>query len=142
LLQPIPLDFLTFSNFSDAPTQDVAAILQNLSVDSGTPGANRPMLSGGPADARALYPCMIHHHKRVYKLYADSATARAKWRDVLEEAIKLHLIAQDSLKVFKAVVISSKTFSAPLLHSAAVREWDMNMPLTTTVTCSVPFSTS
>jgi hypothetical protein len=100
------------------------------------------MLSESQADARALYPCTIHHHKRVYTLYADGPTARAKWREVLEMEIKLHLIAQDNLKVFKAVAISSETFSARLLHSAAVREWDMDMPLRTTVTCSVPFSTS
>jgi hypothetical protein len=151
-LQPIPLDLLTLTSFSDPPTQRAAGILRNLRgggsahAEVGTPGAGPAPSGESPADARAVYPCTIHHNGRVgglYVLYAESAAARAEWKAKLEEAIGLRKVVQESNKVFEPEVLSSETFLVPSLRSGpAAPAWNGDTLLTGKVTCSIPFSAS
>jgi hypothetical protein len=151
--QPIPLDLLTLTSFSDPPTQRAAGLLRNLrGGGGGSTQHDGPSANAGPAsadggsatDARAVYPCTIHHNGRVgglYVLYAESAAARAEWKQKLEEAIGLRKVVQESNKVFEPEVLSSETFLVPSLRAGpAAPAWNGDTLLTGKVTCSIPFS--
>jgi len=102
------------------------------------PSANPPGAAASPDavnDARAVYPCTIHHNARfggLYTLYAETAQARLEWKAKLEEAIGLRKIVQESNKVFEVETLSVDTFFAST--------WNNDGNFTGKVTCSVPFS--
>ena len=114
-----------------------------------TDGQNQNVTSpaAGPEtvnDARAVYPCTIHHNGRLgglYTLFADSSQARLEWRAKLEEAIGLRKVVQESNKVFEIETLSLDTFFAPTLMANAGPSWNNDGNFTGKVTCSVPFST-
>src|SRR4051794_8915828 len=78
--QPIPLDLLTLVNFTDPPQQRGKGILGGLRGGQGA-HADQSASAGGynaspEADARAVYPCTIHHNGRlggVWTVYAETA---------------------------------------------------------------------
>ncbi|KAI0270938.1 CNH domain-containing protein [Russula aff. rugulosa BPL654] len=76
-------------------------------------------------DSRVVYPCTILHTGRLgglYTVYAESAQARSKWKDKLQEAIGLR-------KVFEVETLSSDTLVV------GPRAWMGK------INCSVPFTT-
>ena len=94
-------------------------------------------------DARAVYPCTIHHNGRLgglYTLYTETSQERLEWKAKLEEAIGLRKVVQESNKVFKVETLSVDTFSAPTLIASAGLSWNNDGNFTGKVTCSVPFS--
>jgi hypothetical protein len=156
-IQPIPLDLLTLTSFSDPPTQRTAGLSPGLRGGGG--GVNRGFTEPQDAfdspssaalesagDARAVYPCTLHHNGRVgglYVLYAETAAARAEWKSKLEEAIGLRKVVQESNKVFEPEVLSSETFLVPTMRaSSQAPNWNNERALTGRVTCSIPFNTS
>lgn len=151
--QPIPLDLLTLTSFSDPPTQRTAGLLRGLrgggggSAHAESPYSASPNADpGNSADSRAVYPCTIHHNGRVgglYVLYAETAAIRSEWKSKLEEAIGLRRVVQESNKVFETEVLSSETFLVPSMRPGAVTPaWNGDTMLTGKVTCSIPFNTS
>jgi len=110
------------------------------------PGVTSPGASTSPDavnDARAVFPCTIHHNGRLgglYTLYAESAQARLEWKAKLEEAIGLRKVVQESNKVFEVETLSVDTFFAPTLMANAGPSWNNDGNFTGKVTCSVPFS--
>ena len=110
------------------------------------PGVTSPGASTSPDavnDARAVFPCTIHHNGRLgglYTLYAESAQARLEWKAKLEEAIGLRKVVQESNKVFEVETLSLDTFFAPTLMANAGPSWNNDGNFTGKVTCSVPFS--
>ena len=94
-------------------------------------------------DARAVYPCTIHHNGRLggsYTLYTETSQARLEWKAKLEEAIGLRKAVQESNKVFEVGTLSADTFYAPTLMTDAGPSWDNDENFTGKITCSVPFS--
>jgi hypothetical protein len=155
-IQPIPLDLLTLTSFSDPPTQRTAGLLRGLRGGGGAnsgftepSGAFNSPSSAAPesaGDARAVYPCTLNHNGRVgglYVLYAETAAARAEWKSKLEEAIGLRKVVQESNKVFEPEVLSSETFLVPSMRAGPqTPSWNGETALTGKVTCSIPFNTS
>ncbi|KAJ7483152.1 CNH domain-containing protein [Mycena latifolia] len=144
--RPIPLDLLTLVNFTDPPTQRGTGLLRNLRGDRITGGGGE---NGGapdaPGDARSVYPCTLHHNARVggsHILYAESAQARADWKQKLEEAIGLRHVVQESNKVFEIEMLSTDTFLVPSLVTPQTAPAYHENSLTGKVTCSVPFNTT
>jgi hypothetical protein len=112
---------------------------QNQNVGSPAAGASPEAVT----DARAVYPCTIHHNGRLgglYTLFAESAQARQEWKTKLEEAIGLRKVVQESNKVFEVETLSVDTFFAPTLLANAGPSWNNDGNFTGKVTCSVPFS--
>jgi hypothetical protein len=90
-----------------------------------------------------VYPCTIHHNARVggsHILYAESAQARADWKQKLEEAVGLRRVVQESNKVFEIETLSTDTFLVPSLVTPHTAPAYHENSLTGKVTCSVPFS--
>ena len=150
--QPIPLDLLTLANFTDPPTQRSGGILRlgGLNTRGGgntetpTPGANGTPESA--VDSRMVYPRTIHHNGRLgglYTVFAESAQARAEWKQKLEEAIGLRKVVQESNKVFEVETLSADTFFVPaVVPGGGSAAYSHENAFTGKVTCSVPFSTS
>ncbi|KAF9026277.1 Dbl homology domain-containing protein [Hymenopellis radicata] len=149
--RPTPLDLLTLVNFSDPPTQRSAGLLRGLRGErhtegpNGTPGVSSPESS---ADSRAVYPCTLHHNGRMggpYILYAETAQARAEWKQKLEEALVIRKVVQESNKVFEIETLSADTFLIPSMlggPASPPAAWNQENSLTGKVTCSVPFNTA
>ncbi|KAJ7065216.1 CNH domain-containing protein [Mycena amicta] len=140
--RPIPLDLLTLVNFTDPPTQRGTGLLRNLRGDRGGGDGTVPESS---ADARSVYPCTIHHNARVggsHILYAETAQARAEWKEKLEEALGLRRVVQESNKVFELEMLSADTFLVPSLQTPPTAPAYHENSLTGKVTCSVPFNTA
>ncbi|KAJ7580194.1 Dbl-like domain-containing protein [Mycena floridula] len=142
--RPIPLDLLTLVNFTDPPTQRGAGLLRNLRGGGGTNHTN-PDNAADSVDARAVFPCTIHHNGRLggpYILYAESSQIRIEWKQKLEEALGLRKVVQESNKVFEVETLSTDTFLVPSLVSGAnAPSWNQENSFTGKVTCSVPFNT-
>ncbi|KIY49935.1 Dbl homology domain-containing protein [Fistulina hepatica ATCC 64428] len=142
--RPIPLDLLTIVNFTDPPTQRSTGLLRNLRGGERheTPASGAPESA---SDARAAYPCTIHHTGRLggtYVLYAESAQARAEWKQKLEEALGIRRVVQESNKVFEVETLSVDTFLIPSLNvGSAAPAYNQDNMFTGKVTCSVPFNT-
>ena len=104
------------------------------------PGVTSPGASTSPDavnDARAVFPCTIHHNGRLgglYTLYAESAQARLEWKAKLEEAIGLRKVVQESNKVFEVETLSLDTFFAPTLMANAGPSWNNDGNFTGKVT--------
>ena len=93
-------------------------------------------------DARAVYPCKIHHNGRsggLSTLYVETAQARLEWKVKLEEAIGLRKVIQESNKVFEAGTLSTDTFFAPTLMANTGLSWNNDENFTGKVTCSATF---
>ena len=92
-----------------------------------------------------MYPCTIFYNGRLggpWTLFADSAQARAEWKEKLEEAIGLRKVVQESNKVFEVETLSADTFLVPSgAPGPASQSWSHESAFTGRVTCSVPFST-
>jgi hypothetical protein len=139
--------------FTDPPTQRAAGLLRGLrgGKDSNAGSADTGALSAGgsgldsASDARAVYPFTLHHNGRVggmYLLYAESAAARAEWKQKLDEALVLRRVVQESNRVFEPEVLSTDTFIVPsMISGPAAPAWNGDQLLTGKVTCSIPFST-
>ncbi|KAI0035294.1 Dbl-like domain-containing protein [Vararia minispora EC-137] len=162
--RPIPLELLTVANFTDGPTQRGAGILRfgNRGGGGGGGGGNLSAHpSDGPgtlplagattspessSDSRLAYPCTLHHTGRLgglHVLYAESAQARAEWREKLAEAQGLRKVVQEANKVFEVETLSIDTFLAPSFPAAPTSgSWNGDGALTGQVTCSVPFTTA
>lgn len=99
-----------------------------------------------PGDSRLVYPCTIFYNGRLggpWTLFADSAQARAEWKEKLEEAIGLRKVVQESNRVFEVETLSTDTFLVPsALAQPANSSWNSENSFTGKVTCSVPFSAS
>lgn len=97
-----------------------------------------------PGDSRLVYPCTIFYNGRLggpWTLFADSAQARAEWKEKLEEAIGLRKVVQESNRVFEVETLSTDTFLVPsALAQPANSSWNSENSFTGKVTCSVPFS--
>ena len=142
---------LTLATFTDPPTQRGSGLIPFRGkgggghTDSPNPG---PTPTGATpetaSDARAVYPCTLHHNGRLgglYTLFAETAQLRLEWKAKLEEAIGLRKVVQESNKVFEVETLSSDTFPAPsLLHNPSNTSWNNENTPTGKVTCSVPFS--
>ncbi|KAK7686309.1 hypothetical protein QCA50_010533 [Cerrena zonata] len=148
--RPIPLDLLTLANFTDPPTQRGTSILRTRlrgeKHDPSTPN-NGPSNSPDTAtDARAVYPCTIHHNGRLgglYTVFAETLQARNEWKQKLDEAIGLRKVVQESNKVFEVETLSADTFLAPSpMSNAGGQAWTHEGAFTGKVTCSVPFTTA
>lgn len=149
-MQPVPLDLLTLASFSDLPTQRGTGILRGLrGGERGTPGEvpgpmPTAMTPDTPGDSRLVYPCTIFYNGRLggpWTLFADSAQARAEWKEKLEEAIGLRKVVQESNRVFEVETLSTDTFLVPsALAQPANSSWNSENSFTGKVTCSVPFS--
>ncbi|ETW78805.1 GDP/GTP exchange-like protein [Heterobasidion irregulare TC 32-1] len=150
--RPVPLDLLTLASFSDLPTQRGTGILRGLrGGERGTPGeVPGPMPTATtpdtPGDSRLVYPCTIFYNGRLggpWTLFADSAQARAEWKEKLEEAIGLRKVVQESNRVFEVETLSTDTFLVPsALAQPANSSWNSENSFTGKVTCSVPFTTT
>jgi RHO1 GDP-GTP exchange protein 1/2 len=96
------------------------------------------------SDSRVVYPCTIHHTGRLgglYTLFAESAQARAEWREKLVEAQGLRKVVQEANKVFEVETLSQDTFLVNTYASAqAGSAFNTDSTMTGQVTCSVPFS--
>jgi len=137
------------ATFTDPPTQRGGRLLPfggKRDTEGPNPGVTSPGASTSPDavnDARAVYPCTIHHNGRLgglYTLYAESSQARLEWKAKLEEAIGLRKVVQESNKVFEVETLSVDTFFAPTLMANAGPSWNNDGNFTGKVTCSVPFS--
>ena len=72
--------------------------------------------------------------------YADSAQARAEWKQKLEEALVLRKVVTDANKVFEIETLSNDTFLVPSLQTAVPNpSWNDENTFTGKVTCSIPF---
>jgi len=117
-----------------------------LAAFTDPPNVNPPGAAASPGvvnDARAVYPCTIHHNGRLgglYTLYAQTSQARLEWKAKLEEAIGLRKVVQESNKVFEVETLSMDTFFARTLMANTDPSWDNDGNFTGKVTCSVPFS--
>ncbi|KAL6309388.1 Dbl-like domain-containing protein [Sparassis latifolia] len=146
--RPIPLDLLTLANFTDPPTQRGGGILRlGRSVPERHEGMGTPGATASPeTDARAVYPCTIHHNGRLgglYTLFAESMQARNEWKQVLDEAMGLRKVVQESNKVFEIETLSADTFIVPsITPGAGAPSWNHENAYTGKVTCSVPFTTA
>jgi hypothetical protein len=124
--QPIPLDLLTLINFTEPPTQREAGLFRGLWAACMTLlGAGDSGRDSAP-HARSAYPFMLHHNGRaggVYRLYAESPTARVEWKQKLDAALGLHRVRQEKNRVFKPEILSTETFIVPVGN----------------ITCTVPF---
>ncbi|KAJ7105112.1 Dbl-like domain-containing protein [Mycena crocata] len=144
--RPIPLDLLTLVNFTDPPAQRSTGILRNLRGGERLGyGGDSAGVSEAPADSRSVFPCTIHHNARVggsHILYAESAQARAEWKQKLEEALGLRRVVQESNKVFELETLSTDTFLVPSLVTPPTAPAYHENSLTGKVTCSVPFTTT
>lgn len=148
MVQPIPLDLLTLANFTDPPTQRSAGILRLGRSDRHAGDQTSPNSGATPdtaTDSRLVYPCTIHHNGRLgglYIVFAESAQARAEWKQKLEEAIGLRKVVQESNKVFEIETLSADTFVVPGIvpGTGNTPAWSHESPFTGKVTCSVPFS--
>ncbi|KAJ7623723.1 signal transducer [Roridomyces roridus] len=142
--RPIPLDLLTLVNFTDPPAQRTTGLLRNLRGGGGG-GDAAAGATEGPTDSRSVFPCTLHHNARAggsHILYAESAQARAEWKQKLEEALGLRRVVQESNKVFELETLSTDTFLVPSLATPPVQPAYHENSLTGKVTCSVPFNTS
>ncbi|THH16693.1 hypothetical protein EW146_g3989 [Bondarzewia mesenterica] len=150
--RPVPLDLLTLASFTDAPTQRGNGILRGLrGGERGTPNESPgPIPTASttpdtPGDSRLVYPCTIFYNGRLggpWTLYADSAQARAEWKEKMEEAIGLRKVIQESNKVFEVETLSTDTFLVPsALANPSSSTWHSENAFTGKVTCSVPFTT-
>jgi len=136
------------ANFTDPPTQRSAGILRGLrggrDGDSTNLTPNAPMAPENSVDARAVFPCTIHHNGRLgglYTVYAESASLRTEWKQKLDEAIGLRKVVQESNKVFEVETLSMDTFLVPSIRAGApTPAWSHENSFTGKVTCSVPFS--
>ncbi|KAK0436935.1 CNH domain-containing protein [Armillaria borealis] len=148
--RPTPLDLLTLVNFTDPPTQRSTGLLRNLRGErhtegpNGTPGVSSPEST---TDSRSVYPLTLHHNGRMggpYILYAESAQARADWKQKLEEALVIRKVVQESNKVFEIETLSSDTFLVPAMVGGPTSPpaWNQENSFTGKVTCSVPFNTA
>ncbi|KAJ7126679.1 CNH domain-containing protein, partial [Mycena epipterygia] len=128
--RPIPLDLVTLVNFTDPPTQSGAGLLAgDLHDPNGTVASTSPEIGG---DSRAVYPFTIHQNGRLggtHVLFAESAEARTKWKQKLEEAFGIGAVN----RVFELETLSADTFFLPRNRAIS---------LTGKVTCSVPFHTA
>jgi len=146
-LQPIPLDLLTLANFTDPPTQRNMGLFKIRGGHTGDQTGVTPagLTPDTPGDARAVYPCTIHHNGRLgglHTIYAETAAARAEWKAKLEEATGLRKVVQESNKVFEIETLSTDTFLVPSMTAgAATPSWNHENSFTGKVTCSVPFCT-
>ncbi|KAL1658879.1 CNH domain-containing protein [Schizophyllum commune] len=147
--RPIPLDLMTLVNFTDPPTQRSTGLLRNLRGGGGTHAADPAVVPSAhrgsdATDSRSVFPFTIHYNGRLggtLILYAESQQARQEWRQVLEEALGLRAVVQESNKVFEIETLSTDTFLVPSLISSASPAWNHEASLTGKVTCSVPFNT-
>ena len=126
IYKPIPLDLLTLEHFTGPPTQRRTGFFLGFGGGTRNDGqANAPGMSPElVTDSRVVYPCTILHTGRLggrYTVYAESAQARSKWKDKLQEAIGLR-------KVFEVETLSSDTLVV------GPQAWMGK------VNCSVPFS--
>lgn len=139
------------ANFTDQPTQRSGGILRlgglnnrGVNTELPTPGANTTPESA--TDSRMVYPCTIHHNGRLgglYTVFAESVTARAEWKQKLEEAIGLRKVVQESNKVFEVETLSADTFFVPaVVPGGGSTAYSHENAFTGKVTCSVPFSMS
>ncbi|THG98759.1 hypothetical protein EW026_g3491 [Hermanssonia centrifuga] len=150
--RPIPLDLLTLANFTDPPVQRNTGILRPRlrgGEKHDQPSPNPAGSSASPetaTDARAVYPCTIHHNGRLgglWTIFADSSQARNEWKQKLEEAIGLRKVVQESNKVFEVETLSADTFLVPsILPGSGAQTWNHENAYTGKVTCSVPFTTA
>jgi RHO1 GDP-GTP exchange protein 1/2 len=157
--QPIPLDLLTLSSFSDPPRR-VVGLFRGLRGGGGggtnATHADSPGFGAGGAssasgqeiagDSRLVYPFRVHHNARagMFLLYTESNALRLEWKSKLEEAIGLRKVLQESNKVFETEVLSQETFFVPSMRTGpATPEWNGtgDTLLTGKATCSIPFST-
>ncbi|TRM58720.1 CNH domain-containing protein [Schizophyllum amplum] len=146
--RPIPLDLMTLVNFTDPPTQRSTGLLRNLRGDRGAHAADAAIVPAHRAsdatDSRSVYPFTIHYNGRLggtLILYAESQQARTEWKQILEEALGLRAVVQESNKVFEIETLSTDTFLVPSFISSASAAWNHEASLTGKVTCSVPFNT-
>ncbi|KAJ7497980.1 CNH domain-containing protein [Mycena galericulata] len=145
--RPIPLDLLTLVNFTDPPAQRSTGLLRNLRGEryGGGGGDTSAGVAEAPADSRSVFPCTLHHNARAggsHILYAESAQARAEWKQKLEEALGLRSVVQESNKVFEIETLSTDTFLVPSLVTPTTQPAYHENSLTGKVTCSVPFNTT
>jgi RHO1 GDP-GTP exchange protein 1/2 len=131
--KPIPLDLLILEDFTDLPTQRGTGLLRGFGGGNRNDAqANTPGMSPESAtDSRVVYPCTILHTGRLgglYTVYTESAQARSKWKDKLQEAIGLRKVVQESNKVFEVETLSSDALVV------GPRAWMGK------INCSVPFS--
>ncbi|KAN0135922.1 CNH domain containing protein [Lactarius tabidus] len=143
--QPIPLDLLRLSNFTDPPTQRGTGLLLDFGNKGGDAQADRPSLTPGAAtNSRVVFPCTILHTGRLgglYTLYAESSQARTEWKEKLKEAIGLRKVVQESNRVFEVETLSSDTFVVPSMLSPPTKQSRISeSSFTGMVTCSVPFT--
>lgn len=140
------MDLLTIVNFTDPPQQRNKGILGGLRSSGSAHPDGTP--NGGPAgpdatDARSIYPCTIHHNGRLgglWTVYAETAQARAEWKQKLDEAILLRKVVTDANKVFEIETLSNDTFLVPSMHATQTSSsWNDENVFTGKVTCSVPF---
>ena len=140
---------MTLVNFTDPPTQRSTGLLRNLRGGGGGTHATDPAVvpsahrGSDATDSRSVFPFTIHYNGRLggtLILYAESQQARQEWRQVLEEALGLRAVVQESNKVFEIETLSTDTFLVPSLISSASPAWNHEASLTGKVTCSVPFS--
>lgn len=76
-------------------------------------------------------------------MFAESVTARAEWKQKLEEAIGLRKVVQESNKVFEVETLSADTFFVPaVVPGGGSTAYSHENAFTGKVTCSVPFSMS
>lgn len=144
------MELLTIANFTDVPTQRGTGILRGLRGgerhgDVASPAPQATNSPDAPSDSRVVYPCTFHHTGRLgglYTVYAESAQARAEWKEKLEEAIGLRKVVQESNKVFELETLSADAFMVPSIKSneSANPSWNNDNSFTGKVTCSVPFS--
>ncbi len=145
-------------NFKDSPQQRSKGILGFSRGGGGGGGGgvatngrredDQPTNGGSNSpeavpDARAVYPCTIHHNGRLggmWTIYAETAVARSEWKQHLDEAIVMRKVVTDANKVFEIETLSSDTFLVPSIHATqAGSAWNDENVFTGKVTCSVPF---
>ena len=92
--QPIPVEYLRLGSFDAIPENRKDR--SSASVDHGKLFA----MDSFRSRYRSMYPFTVYHASAVttrrYTLYADSEKERKKWGGLLEEAISLRKIRQDS----------------------------------------------
>ncbi|KAG9103502.1 hypothetical protein FRC06_010384 [Ceratobasidium sp. 370] len=113
--RPIPVDLMSLVGFSDPPQQRSTRLFSIGAKHDAPPNG-----AGGPGDSaqdsRLIYSFGIHYTGRaggISQFFIDSNTARAEWRQKLEEATEMRKVVQDSNKVFELETLSNETFAQP-----------------------------